>query len=58
MVLDIKDKARLDMGGVPYLEDSSTCIKVSNGKEENVYGSPWTQLLLPRLFRIQQKRTY
>ena len=58
MVLDRKDKAKLDMGDVPYLEDSSTCIKISNGREQNVYGSPWTQLLVPKLFRIQQKRTY
>ncbi len=57
MTLDIKDKARLNLGGVTYLEGISTCIKISNGRELNVNGSPWSQLLVPGLFRIHEKRT-
>ena len=52
----MKDKAGLKLGGFMYLEDNSTCIKITNGRELEVCGIPWTQLLVPRPFSIQRER--
>lgn len=42
MVFETKDKAKLDLGDIKYLQDSSTGVRFSNGRALNVYGSPWT----------------
>ena len=54
MPLGMNEKARVNVGGDTYLEDSSTCIKISNGREQNVYGRLSTLLPVPWLFSVQQ----
>jgi Icc-related predicted phosphoesterase len=42
MTFDNEDKAKLDLSGITYLEDSSTSITFPSGRILNIYGNPWT----------------
>ena len=58
MVLDAKDKTRYNLIGVIYLGDSSTCIKISNDRRLNIYGSPWTHFVVSGISLSNRKDTW
>ena len=39
----LRSKEKLHLGGITYLEESTTRIKLDNGRILNIYGSPWSQ---------------
>ncbi|KAK4697803.1 hypothetical protein P7C71_g318, partial [Lecanoromycetidae sp. Uapishka_2] len=54
MLFETEEKAKLDLGNIVYLQDSSTGIRFRNGRALNIYGSPWTPT--PGTWAFQHRR--